>query len=271
MKKIIISAIALLLAVFVFYITIGERHLLAANKQALDFNGTQSIKIVQFSDTHLGEYFSVEQLEKVVEKINMQKPDLIVFCGDLLDIASKTESIDEIAFVLEKISAPLGKLAIYGNRDYGGGGAGLYSTIMSQAGFTVLVNEAMQLTLNSKSITVYGADDYIFGSNNVKALMSGIDESSFNILLSHEPDAIMHYTDYPVDLALSGHSHGGQVRLPIYGELVKTNFCNYFSKGLYSLENPFNTKVFVTSGLGNTKLPFRFGNIPEIVVFDLKI
>lgn len=271
MKIKITLVVMLLFVLFACYVTFGERSLLIANNQMLNFNGTQNLKIVQFTDTHIGKYFSVEQLTKAVDKINAQQPDIVIFCGDLFDNARENTNTTQVSAVLEKINAPLGKYAIYGNRDYGGSAVKIYSRLMTEAGFTVLANESSQISINNKTISIFGADDYIFGNNNVKALMSNIDKGNFNILLSHEPDALLRYADYPINLALSGHSHGGQVRIPFYGALIETNFCDYFSKGLYTMDNLYNTKVFVSSGLGNTKVPFRLGNIPEIVVFNLAV
>lgn len=263
--------ICVFLVFFACYITFIERNMLIATHKEIDLSGRQSVKIVQFTDTHIGDYFSLEQLEKVANKINEQNADIVVFTGDLFDIAREHSATEDVVSILGKIKAPLGKLAIFGNRDYGGGGSHIYAQLMEDAGFKVLVNESITMTTNSKTLSIYGADDYIFGYSDVHSLMSNINESHVNILLTHEPDAVLEYTDYPIDLALSGHSHGGQIRLPFYGEVIKTNYCDSFSKGLYSLENARKTQVFVSSGIGNTKVPFRLGNIPEIIVFDLKI
>lgn len=254
-----------------FYALVGERSLLTTKVQTLNFSDSpqQSIKIVQFTDAHLGEYYTLDQLKKAVEQINDQNPDMVIFTGDLFDISSQFDQKDQVSAALEQINAPLGKFCIFGNRDYGAGGVKTYQALMEKAGFTVLVDEKATVEKNGRRISLYGCDDALLGNPDPAKLMQNIDQQDFNILISHEPDTVDNYTQYPIDLALSGHSHGGQVILPFYGPIVKTNLCDTYFKGLYQLDNPRRTQLYVSSGLGNTKAPIRFGNVPEIVSFEI--
>lgn len=268
----IFAGVFILACIFIIYITFVERNLLIVKNKTINFNAVNnidSVKIAQFTDTHLGEFYSLEQLEKAVLKINKQNADIVFFTGDLFDIASQFEDKDKVSAVLKKINAPLGKFAIYGNRDYGGGAVRIYTNIMQEAGFEVLTDDSAQIQINSKTISIYGADDYLLGNPDVSKLMAGIDENDFNILLTHEPDTVENYAEYPIDMAFSGHSHGGQVYLPLYGAVIKTNLCDTYFKGMYQLDNQRNTQLFVSTGIGNTKVPFRFLNIPEIAMFNL--
>ncbi|MGL6183958.1 MAG: metallophosphoesterase [Clostridium chrysemydis] len=277
MKKkfpIIIIIIFIIIPVSLFiYTKYIERELLTVKKISLDFNdkGSEKLRVVQFTDTQLGEFYTLENLEKAVEKINKLNPDIVVFTGDLIDNAAKYKDIDKVSKVLSKINSKYGKYAIYGNHDYGGGAVRYYSRIMNKSGFEVLKNDSHLIKVKGKNIRILGADDGLMGSFNSRLTMSKINKDDINILLLHEPDLSEKFLNYKVDLILSGHSHGGQIDLPFYGPVVKNVLSEKYTKGLYDLGNKFNTKLYVSSGLGNTKLPYRFNNVPQVVCFDLTI
>ena len=254
------------------YVIFIERQLLRVEHVELTLREepTQALKVVQFTDTHVGEFYSIDNLRKAVEKIQFENPDLIVFTGDLFDNASQYENHSEVFEVLSKLEAPLGCYAVYGNRDYGGGAVRFYESEMEAAGFSVLVDEKVSFEVGDETVSLFGTDDYVLGSPDAWALVDDMKDSDINLLLTHEPDAILNYYSYPIDVAFAGHSHGGQVSLPVIGPLFKTNYCETYFKGLYTLENERQTMLFVSSGLGNTKIPIRFMNIPEIVSFTLK-
>lgn len=230
----------------------------------------KDIKIIQFTDTQLGEFYSITDLERVVKKINNENPDIVVFTGDLIDNATNYEDILEISDVLNKIKASYGKYAVFGNRDYGGGAVRYYEDIMNESGFEVLVNEQRSINIEGVNINIFGADDALMGYYSAEETMIDINEDNINILLLHEPDLADDFSDYSIDLILSGHSHGGQVRIPIIGTLKTTYLGEKYIKGFYNLSNEKNTTLYVSSGLGSTKLPFRLLNIPEVVVFNIK-
>lgn len=271
-KKIIIWTIVAsgLLGIYSTYI---ERNLLIVKRHNVTINkgGEGKLKVVQITDIHLGEFYNLNQLEKVVKKINGLDADIVVFTGDLIDNASTYNEIDNIAEVLKEIKCKTGKYAIYGNHDYGGGAVRYYEDIMNKGGFQVLKNEGTTIGFKDKHIKIFGADDGLMGKQNVNKTMSRINNKSINLLLLHEPDLAKKYSDYPVDLVLSGHSHGGQIYIPFYGPLKKNILSEKYTKGFYKLDNLRETKIYVNSGLGNTKVPFRFFNIPQISVFNLKI
>lgn len=228
------------------------------------FNGKT---IVQFSDTHLSEYFTIEQLLHIVEKINAQKPDIVVFTGDLVDEPNRYNKLEEIIPYLQKISAPLGMYAIFGNHDHGGYGTELYESIMKNAGFQLLQNNAAEIKLNTgEKIYIAGIDDFILGRPDWDETFRNVDENVFTILLAHEPDSVQHAKLYPVHLQLSGHSHGGQIKLPFVGPLYTPPYASIYHEGLYEVNN---TMLYVNRGLGTTRLPFRFLSVPELTVFTL--
>lgn len=275
LKKIIslVMVIIIFLGVIGIYTTFIERKLLSTKKYEININenSQEELKIVQFTDTHLGIYYSLDDLEKVVENINKQKADIVIFTGDLMDNASQYEHIYEISEVLGKIEATIGKYAIYGNRDYGGGAVRYYEEIMEESGFELLVNESKVIELENTNINIFGGDDALMGNYNSEETIEGINNNDVNLLILHEPDLIDDFKEYPIDLALSGHSHGGQVYIPFIGPLATTELAEKYTKGFYNLNNSTDGKLYVNSGLGNTKVPFRFFNKPQITVIKLKI
>lgn len=267
----ILITLMLLMLIIGIYSTYIERNLLTTKKYGVTVNknGENNIKIVQFTDSHLGEFFSLGQLQKVVDKINKENADIVVFTGDLIDNASQYEEVFEISEVLGQIEAKMGKYAVYGNRDYGGGAARYYEDIMSDSGFKILVNESTSIDLGQNKINIFGADDDLIGGYNLEETMNGISNEDVNILLIHEPDLIDDFKDYPIDLAFAGHSHGGQVYIPFYGPIKRNVLAENYAKGFYNIDNKNKGKLYVSSGLGNTKVPFRLFNVPQIAVINI--
>lgn len=258
--------------VFYTYARLIEPSLLTVQYENISSNllsDKSNIKIIQFSDTHISEFFDVDNLKKTVNKINNENPDIVVFTGDLLEQYNEyhnKDNIHEIWEALGKINAPLGKYAVYGNHDYGGGAERAYKQIMENSGFNLLIND--KIKIYDYNINIIGLDDTIFGTFNKEVIASYLDEDCFNIILSHEPDVAEHFFEYNADLFLTGHSHGGQINLP---------FINYtpplaqkYKRGLYDIDNYRQTKVYVNIGLGTSKIPMRFMAAPELTVFTLK-
>lgn len=229
------------------------------------------IKILQFSDTHLSDYFDTNDLQRIVNKINNENPDIVIFSGDLIDHYknySYEGDITQISDILGRIKAPLGKYSVYGNHDYGGGAEKAYSEIMKKSGFITLVNNAVKL--EKYNINIMGLDDSIFGNIGKEELYNNIDGSYYNIVISHEPDVVDSMLEYDIDLFLSGHSHGGQVNIPFFSSAIYPPLGEKYTRGLYEFENYRETKLYVNIGIGTSQIPFRFMSLPEISVFILK-
>ena len=230
-----------------------------------------SLSIAQFSDTHLGFQYDLEDLEKAVSEINQAQPDIVVFTGDLIDHAKSYARIEEVGAVLAKIEAPLGKYAIYGNHDYGGGAEKHYQSIMAEGGFQLLVNETVPLTLpNGKLVTIGGLDEVMLGQPDPQAVEARFSPVGVNVLLLHEPDYVDQFNTLP-NLAIAGHSHGGQVQLPFYGPLITTAYAERYNDGFYAVGPAQDTMLYVNTGLGTTKLPMRFANPPVITFYQLEL
>lgn len=237
---------------------------------------TEDLKIIQISDLHIKEDFTSHNLKKVVKKINQQNPDLVLFTGDLYDNYAKYNDDRQIIKELQKIKARYGKIAIWGNRDYGGGAVRQYETIMENAGFTLLKNQNWYVTLdNGKKILFTGLDDSLLGQPYMPD-SSKLYDADYEILLTHEPDIIEDYMDYNYDIALSGHSHGGQFNIPLLPfvnekAVTTTSLSTDYSGGMYDFDGTGLQKLYVNTGIGTTHISARFGVIPEITLFHLSI
>lgn len=242
-----------------------ESHVISNDRIPKGFSG---MKVVQFSDTHVGHHFDKKDLENVVTKINDEEPDIVFFTGDLMDDPLNYQHADHLISILHKIKAPLGKFAIYGNHDHGGYGTETYDEIMVASGFTVLMNENTYIELIDKSrIYIAGVDDLMLGRPDFRTTMQGIPEDAYSILLAHEPDAAKEISEeFHASLQLSGHSHGGQVQLPFIGPLITPPLGTKYYEGIYQLNG---LTLYVNRGLGTTRQPFRFLAPPEITVFTL--
>lgn len=249
-----------------------EPSMLKINKADISSNDIppsfHNFKIIQFSDTHLGFQYTLDQLQKLCNSINQLEPDIVTFTGDLLDNPDKYHARALLSEVLQSIQAPFGKYWVYGNHDHGASGSEIVNSIMKQAEFQLLKNEHIAIEKESERIILAGIDDASLGSPNLEETFAHINHDLFSILLSHAPDYADHALKYPVDIQLSGHSHGGQVRFPFIGHLYTPAYAEKYIQGKYELGNKLN--LFVSRGVGTTRLPFRFLCKPEIHLYTLK-
>ncbi len=262
--------IFILLAAFLLYSFLIEPFRLKIEQLSYEYtpNG-QKITVVQFSDLHLRSCYDLTELAKIIEAINAQNPDIVVFTGDLLDKAESYNNLEEIGPYLAKINAKYGKFAVWGNHDYGGGAEKYYERILTDGGFRILCNEKLSLNIDDKhTLELIGLDEMIFGKPDYALLSTP--PSVPTILLSHEPDTVLNISTANLPfLTLSGHSHGGQVRLPLIGSPIRNIYAKkYFYKDYTLTPEHF---LYVNTGLGTTALPLRFGVAPSISVFSLAI
>lgn len=225
-----------------------------------------SFRVVHFSDLHLGFHSKPEHLAELAEQIQQAKPDLICFTGDLLD--HSTAYMPEAIALLSKLRAPFGQYAVLGNHDAFGNRRAVTKGL-AQAGFQVLGNKHAVLRKGAAHLYLAGVDDPMVGNPNIDKALKGIPDDSCTVLLAHEPDFADEYRNYPVDLQLSGHSHGGQVRVPFFGALYTPPYANKYISGLYSVPNS-SLQVYTTRGIGMTRIPVRFNCRPELTVITLK-
>jgi len=264
--------IMIVLLIILGYARYVEPFMLDVNEVTIESSriagSAENIKIVVFGDTHFGEYYSLDDFDKVVATISKAEPDLVVFAGDLIDhYDAYYEDDGAISRKLSKIEAPLGKFAVFGNHDYGGGAENKYQAIMEAGGFKVLKNEYLEM--DELKIGLIGIDDVIIGYGD-PSVASEANPDYFNIVIAHEPDLIDEVLDCDVDLMVSGHTHGRQVDLMYFDDYVLPPYGRKYIHGLYEFENERNSKLYVNAGIGMTKMPFRFLSPPELTCIILK-
>ncbi|UOF90942.1 metallophosphoesterase [Fodinisporobacter ferrooxydans] len=223
-------------------------------------------RIVLISDIHMGFFFSQKHFRSVVEEINKLHPDMICFAGDLLDSDSCVASMGSTIPLLRKLAAPYGKFAILGNHDYRAGIQHVVSGL-EKGGFRVLINEHTVIQKDAEVMFIVGLDDILKGKPNPEQAFEGIPEDACTLLLVHEPDFADVSKKLPIQLQLSGHSHGGQVRIPFIGPIVTTKFGRKYVSNLYHFDS---FKLYTSRGIGTTGLPVRFCCRPEITVITLE-
>lgn len=244
-----------------------ERYWVNTHRITLPFSplpkSFSKLKILHFSDVHLGHYFGINELTRLVEQMNQIRPDIICFTGDLVE--NELELLDKSVSILSNLTAPLGKYAVLGNHDYWFDRSSVANTL-TDSGFTVLVNNHAVIQHAHERIYVSGVDDILYGSPNIEQAIEGIPDHEFTILLAHEPDYADAASQYPINLQLSGHSHGGQIKFPFIGHLVTPPLGRKYVDRLNQIGN---LKVYTNRGVGTTGIPFRFNCRPEITVIEL--
>lgn len=227
----------------------------------------EPIIIAIFADTHFGFDYTTEDFQKAIDAINSKAPDYILFAGDLIDYLDQYEGdTSEISKKLSELTAAEGKYAVFGNHDYGGGAENAYESIMNKGGFTVLKNEI--ITFDDNNFRIIGIDDVLIGYGDPSIADSAAPDM-YNLVLCHEPDVIDEVYNSNSDFFVSGHTHGGQIRIPHYTQMFLPAYGRTYVKGEYHLDNPCNTVVYVNPGLGTTKIPARFGSVPEVTILTI--
>lgn len=242
-----------------------HRTTIASSRLPDSFN---DFTILQFSDTHIGFQYTLEQLNELVTKINQLAPDMVVFTGDLVDMPDQFDWHGELVRILSRLTPPYGKYWVYGNHDHGGYGTEIVEEKMEAAGFTLLMNSSTAVTKAGESFTLIGIDDVMLGKPDMEEATNGISEDEFSLLLVHEPDYADIVKQYSIDVQLSGHSHGGQVRIPFIGHIYTPAFAEKYVDGYYQVSSEL--QLYVSRGLGTTRLPYRFLCRPEITLHRLR-
>lgn len=266
----IISVFILLIVALPFYAWKVEPFLVHVNHVELGKKNERTpLNVVQISDLQVSEYYETNSLDKVIEKVNAQKPDILLFTGDLFDNYSKYP--EQMAPMIEKLKAfkaNIGKYAVWGNHDYGGGAVRVYEDVMSAGGFTVLRNQGETLTLSDgRQVFLGGLDDSLLGNPSVSDTLAYRQNYDYAITMTHEPDVADAFIGTDTQLVLAGHSHGGQVWIPIYP--IKNVLAEKYTRGLYQLDAI--TQLYVNTGIGTTSIHARFGVIPEVTQFTIYI
>ncbi|MBQ9840333.1 MAG: metallophosphoesterase [Erysipelotrichaceae bacterium] len=273
MKKRIMYVLLVFISISILWILWGNKALevntytISSNRLPIAFDGFTIAHISDFHNTNIG--------NKVLDNLDDTNVDIIVITGDIID---SRNTHPEIA--LEFVEELMKKEPCYyvsGNHE---GRIDVYPAFkedMKALGVHVLEDERVEVKKENDVISLIGVDDpsfqtdYLFG-DDVTVMSTKLEQlknEQYTILLSHRPELFDVYVKYDMDVVFSGHAHGGQFRLPFIGGLVAPNqglFPKY-DAGLFVEDN---THMIVSKGIGNSIIPMRFNNRPEVIVITLK-
>lgn len=268
MKKLIrfLLIFICLISVIVLYARYGGTRGLITKEYTLNVNIDESfngIKVVHFSDLHYLRLMNKESLKYVIDEINLLNADIVVFTGDLIDKDYKPseEDINTLKEFFTSINCKYGKYAVLGNHD------------------SIYEDEVQDIYLSSGFTLLNNDYDIIYGNNNDKLFIGGLendadidkvmsyfdnnDNINYKIILVHKPDYISDITSKykDINLVLSGHSHNGQINIPYIKKLFLPNGSKNYYGNYYKVEN---TDLYISSGIGVSKVNFRLFNKPSI-------
>jgi hypothetical protein len=269
----LLAAVALGGASAATYVRLIEPRWLSVDRIDLPINGLPPAldgkRIAQLSDLHLSQYFSPDQLVSALETVARSAPDWLVLTGDFVG-----DHAEDASGLVEPLTAlPIPKFAVFGNHDYWSDRS-VVEGHLKAAQVNVLVNASIQL---EDGLWLAGVDDVWSGRPDLRAALRDIPNGAPTLLLAHEPDYfdVVLHEQAPVTLQLSGHSHGGQVRLPTpqadatgrysYAPVLPLHGRRY-PIGLRQVNGSF---VYTNRGLGLWPVPLRFNCRPELTVITL--
>lgn len=271
--RVSLDAIILILALLVFWGFFIEPGRLVVREQTIQIANWPSelngLKIAVLSDIHVDRWFVDERkVRAIVERTNQLQPELVVILGDYMSgngwVRQQVEP-EVFAPILKNLNAPLGVYSVLGNHDWWYDGKHLREEL-ERNGIKVLENEVIQLNARNRSLWLVGLSDLWTRPQRINETIEKVPQGEPMIALAHNPDIFPGLPQH-VPLLLAGHTHGGQVRFPIIGSVVEsTRLGERYSRG-HLFEN--NHHLFVTTGIGTSIMPVRFGVTPEIVLLTL--
>ncbi len=221
-------------------------------------------RIVQISDLHAGPFTPERQIVKFVVKANSLSPDLAVVTGDI--VHSSKDYILPCMRALSGLRAKYGVFACQGNHEYWVGAEEVRQGVES-IGIKMLINEGSVLSVGGRSLNLAALDDIRTGMPDLNKALAGLDPAAPTLLLSHRPEAFPHAARRGVDLTLSGHWHGGQVKVKVFGiPFSPIRLLTRYLEGAFQIGQ---SRLYVTRGLGTTGAPIRLGSRPELTLIRL--
>ncbi len=224
-------------------------------------------KIIHLSDIHYGSTIKLKELKKVIKKINELKPDIIVFTGDLVDKDVKLDDkeLTEVIKAFRELDAKIETLAVMGNHDYD---HNYFHEITSNLEWHVLDNTYEYVFYKTNDPIIFvGLDDLTRGNPdyvNAFSFLNEINQDLYTIVLAHEPDQVNEIKNYNFDLVLSGHSHLGQIRLPLIGAIYTPKGSKKYYDEHYKINN---ANLYINGGLGTSTIKMRLFNRPSINLY----
>jgi predicted MPP superfamily phosphohydrolase len=222
----------------------------------------ENFRIVHLSDIHHSPFTSLEHITRAVEIAGDLRADMFVLTGDY--VSHETQYIAPVAEVLGKLESEFGTYACLGNHDHWTD-AGMVTDAFRAANINVLINEGFRFEARDASFWLCGVDDYMVGKTDLRSALRGSFPDEMKLLLAHNPVIVRQAARFGVDLILSGHTHGGQVKIRDEEKRILPR--RKLKNGLHRRKD---TQIYITRGIGTVVLPVRFGCPPEISLIELK-
>jgi predicted MPP superfamily phosphohydrolase len=222
--------------------------------------------IGQLSDLHAGVLVSEERIRRAADVAMSLGPDLIALTGDY--VWRGAANAETCARALSVLEAPYGVYGVLGNHDYWTDDVARVTKCLTDIGVTMLVNDSARLEAGGTAWWLCGVDDVWSGEPDLETTSAGVPEQAFRLLLCHEPDYADTAAEHGIPLQLSGHSHGGQVRLPLLGAPVLPYLGRKYPIGLQRAGA--STLVYTNVGVGTIAPPMRLNCRPEVTHLTLR-
>lgn len=234
-------------------------------------NNLPDIKIGVISDFHAGDMpFEKWRIEKVVNAANAENPDMVFLLGDFVNGFFGMSAMDPeiLGDILSKIKAPMGVFAVTGNHDLGYGEDKIIPPLQKR-GIRFLQNENVKIETSGGSFYIAGLSFRESMAYDMKPALEGIPKGSPLILLMHAPEF---YPSFPKDVSVtfSGHTHGGQIRIPYWGAVRKTDIVKFGGNDRGLMHSPHGDALYITPGVGTSFLTLRLFCEPQIEIISIR-
>ena len=228
------------------------------------------LTVCYFADLHYGTNMNKERASRIVDTINEQKADVVIFLGDLFDhpaaSAPSETAQNDVIELLSQIEAPYGKFAVYGDHDLETAySSEIVNNVYFQSGFEVMKNTGFDIHLKtSHKISFVALDCELYGTVEPYTAFMNASDDYYTVVLCHTPDTIDELDEFSFDMMMSAHSHGGQIYIPLIGAIYVPQFAYKYNHGKYYVNNHL---LDITNGVGTTKSNIRFMAPNEIVIY----
>ena len=226
--------------------------------------GLDGLRIAFVTDVHAGSFLGEREVAAIFDQVQAQDPDLVLFGGDLINTRARVILLFRVG--LRRLRPRYGAYAVSGNHDhYFGPDIRQWRAFLEDHGVTVLDNQGLRIRHGGESLWLCGVDDMTEGAPDLRAALAGRRDGETTLLVSHHPDFFTQAAGADVDLQLSGHTHGGQIRVAGRAPLNHSRLGyerGWFGEG--------HSRLYVSRGVGVTLVPVRIDAAPEIPVVTLR-
>lgn len=229
------------------------------------------LTVALISDLHMSEYVSAKHIQTAVDMVNQLRPSMVAIVGDFVSSGASSSAkdaayIEPCSGILKGLHAPLGCFAVLGNHDHETDPVRISRTL-EESGIQVLANRSLPIEHQDSRVWMAGVDDALAKKCDFDCSLAGVPHDEPVVLLAHEPDIVDRGIHHNIDLQLSGHTHGGQVRFPGLGIPYLPVLGRKYPEGLYHVGN---AQLYTSRGIGVSGVPFRFACPPEITLIQLQ-